>query len=465
MFEIDVRFGIALLDGTLQREGLDTNDFCVRRSLDYYIVDTGGEQIVEAYTLLHEPSLKVKAYIHACRGMGRFKDYCYDEVLTLHEAVYRIPDLFISLEDLANKIRAKRARPKFDYLDKITALMSERDYLDSVEKHLDLVHMTYDEYWVPNLTSMIYELSVPEEIVQDLRFKVFFAKIEENPDKRTIPSYVGHDRYGVTWVIKAYPKELAFAKEKASLSSAIADCLSPQLEMVPPGLFREPVEVKNHYITVQKKVSNLVAMPLETVIANVALLHRSAGTILRDNHVDFLDNIPFTDVAKLQARYEETKSDNGIAKFDEQQMKDAVSYLVSYAGPNRVFVHNDLNITNIVGGHFIDFDNCCMGHAGIDLSLVLMQYGVPLHGWSHYLEQYLRIRGVDGSFEDTLRDLEEGTKIAKLYSAMKENTGSAAKLKSTYKNKVLTQRDARIYKSERARIYKIGSYVNKSCAA
>jgi hypothetical protein len=104
--------------------------------------------------------------------------------------------------------------------------------------------------------------------------------------------------------------------------------------------------------------------------------------------------------------------------WDETALASSISYLDS--SPHPALIHGDPKRDNRHGRFLVDLEEVSLGNPTIDLSLVFMEYGIPLPDWQRHLDEYHERTG--RAFpEVTLQVL----KTAAMYAGVKEILGSS----------------------------------------
>jgi hypothetical protein len=209
---------------------------------------------------------------------------------------------------------------------------------------------------------------------------------------------------------------------RAQLEAIANYYLSPHFEFIIPGQAPQPIECNGMYMTIQKEAEDVQPRSLDYWIASFAMFHREAERIFKEENIE-IEEVTFRSAEEEIERYQRGKINNILNLKSKQKLEDAIAYLQET--DYKFVVHNDAKPDNLFGPYLIDLELIGKGHPALDLSLLLVQYGVHKENYDVYLKQYLDIKGVKGSHEKELKELKEGMKHASYYKVVKEVIGSS----------------------------------------
>ncbi len=267
-----------------------------------------------------------------------------------------------------------------------------------------------------SLVDKLIAAGIPEEaIAENKELQDFIRNAESNEVVSANDTFYITDNQGEQWLLKVTDNE-----KKARIEASANYHLSAHFDFIVPGMTPEPIKANGLYLTLQKDVSESnVVRPLNYWIGSLALFHRDAEEILRKKNI-VIGNKKLKSVDELMEMYDHGKGVHDLARLDHAQLEDAISHLQT----GEDYIHGDLKRGNIRSSYLVDLEGCGRGNPGIDLSMLLMQYGVPKEAWGTHLETYLRIKGTD-DFDSELRDLQASVEQAAIYTATKEIVGSS----------------------------------------
>jgi thiamine kinase-like enzyme len=276
------------------------------------------------------------------------------------------------------------------------------------------------EIYHPNSSvDALIQAGIPEEaLASDLELWSFLQKVEKNEMISANQSFYVTDKNGQKWLLKTTGNE-----KKAKMEAAANYYLGQHFDFIVPGKSPQPISAGNIYLNLQRDISSQpkVDQPLEYWIACLAAFHGEAENIMHQyNQVTPIKQLRGVDA--LAEDYAQAKQRVHL-KFDRVAMAEAIDYLTSTK--HLVFGHGDNKLGNRLGRYLVDLEGCGMVHPGIDISLLLMEYGVPQDQWGKHLSKYLELRGFKGNLEEELKSLQEGTLFAARYTAFKEVLGSS----------------------------------------
>ena len=290
--------------------------------------------------------------------------------------------------------------PEKEYV-KITMNEGEKIFFNPeiIDEHLGA-------YIKPVLTNNILEklvsAGIPEEALYENRgLWETLQSIEKNDFVSKNQTFYAKDRAEDEWILK-----FTANKQAAFLESAAHYHLSGEFDFILPGKFPEPVESNGVYMTMQRSAHKTLAVPrnLDYWLNCFALFHNDAKKILEEHEVD-VPAVTFRSAKHEEDRFPRIKKLVDLS-FDELQLEDAIIYLME-SGYKKA-IHNDVKQEHLIGKYLVDLELIRTGHPGLDLSMLLMQYHLPVYDWDKYLKKYLDFKGVESSFEYEFKELKQG---------------------------------------------------------
>jgi hypothetical protein len=267
-----------------------------------------------------------------------------------------------------------------------------------------------------SLTDLLHEAGVPETAINNEIWQ-YAKQLQENPVVSRNTSFIVTDVHGNQQLYKVFTKE---DKARATMEAAANYYLAPQLAMIAPGMHPTPLKTERCYVTVQEVVADGPIMPISYWIANLAVFHREAERILKENNVQVKEVIHWSP-DRINEDYEQARREVEM-NIDQRRMIDASSYLSKNG--ERLVIHNDPKKGNLRGEYLVDLEGIGMGHPAIDITLLFMQRNIPRQQWNQYTNMYLTAR--DGQVEEpTKRELDQALDHAFYYVAGKEIIGSS----------------------------------------
>jgi hypothetical protein len=261
---------------------------------------------------------------------------------------------------------------------------------------------------------------IPEEaIVGNQELWDYIQKVERNEIVSANKNFYLTDSNGEKLLLK-----ISDNKTKAEIEAAANYYLGNHFNFIVPGKSPQPIEANGLYLTLQKDVSEevIVLKPLEYWVGSLALFHRDAERILRENNVEIKDK-KLRSVEEIKEMYSRGRGVHDLSYFNESKLEDVINLLEE--ADKKDYIHGDLKNGNRYSSYLVDLEGCGKGHPGIDLSMLFMQYNLPQRDWEHYLNMYLEVRGVENSFDQELKELKEGVEKAAIYTSTKEVVGSS----------------------------------------
>jgi hypothetical protein len=263
-----------------------------------------------------------------------------------------------------------------------------------------------------SIKDQLIEAGIPEEVIEaNTTLNDYIVSAERNEVVSANQNFHVANRDGQRWLLKCSNNE-----KKAKMEAAANYYLGQHFNFIVPGMAPEPIEANRIYITLQQEVPKTIDRDVNYWMVSFALFHKEAEEILKENGVVIEDReIRSLDYLEDSFRQSRDKQD---LRFKKEEIRDAIDYLVETS--DKVFGHGDVKKDNIFGSYLVDLENCGRIHPSIDLAMVLIQSGIKKEYWKMHLKNYLEIRGVNGSFDEALRELETGTDYAAKYMATKE---------------------------------------------
>ncbi|MFH1682279.1 MAG: phosphotransferase, partial [Candidatus Woesearchaeota archaeon] len=264
----------------------------------------------------------------------------------------------------------------------------------------------------------------PEELIEgNQELWDFVSRIESSQVVSKNKTFHLVDKERNNWLLK-----VTDCKEQACLEAAANYYLSGSFDFIVPGRSPEPIAVDGLYITMQKDVSDEkeVRPSLDYWLSSLALFHRDAERILRENGVDIRD-IQFRSAEEEKERYLAGRRKHEL-KFNQSNFEDCLAYLreSSY----KTLIHNDTKKDNLHGRYLVDLELLCIGNPGIDLAMLLMNYGLPQQQWSCYLKRYLQLRNVGDLSDQELKQLNRDVKLAAYLVITREKIASSLRVQA-----------------------------------
>jgi hypothetical protein len=261
---------------------------------------------------------------------------------------------------------------------------------------------------------------IPEEaILGNQELWDYMQKVERNEIVSANKNFYVTDSNGEKLLLK-----ISDNKTKAKIEAAANYYLGNHFNFIIPGKSPKPIEANGLYMTLQKDVSDevLILKPLEYWISSLALFHRDAEKILKENNVEVKDK-KLRSAEEIKEMYSRGRGVHDLGHFNESELEDVVKLLEETE--QKAYIHGDLKNGNRHSSYLVDLEGCGKGHPGIDLSMLFMQYNLPQEQWDDYLNMYLEVKGVESSFDQELNELREGVEKAAIYTATKEVVGSS----------------------------------------
>ena len=253
-----------------------------------------------------------------------------------------------------------------------------------------------------NLIDLLVSVGIPEEALhKNISLWHSLQSIQKNEFVSKNQTFFITDKNKEEWLLK-----FTRNKQRAFLETAASYYLSENFDFILPGKFPEPVESNGVYMIMQKSARKLLAVQrsIDYWLWCFALFHRDAEKILRENKVN-ISNVSFRYFEQEKERYSLIKR---IVDFPlvKARLEDAINYL--YESDYKRVIHNDNKPEHRIGKHLVDLELIGKGHPGLDLSMLFMQYKIPMYAWDMLLKKYLSFKGVASSFDKEFKELQKG---------------------------------------------------------
>ncbi|MBW2990507.1 aminoglycoside phosphotransferase family protein [Candidatus Woesearchaeota archaeon] len=253
-----------------------------------------------------------------------------------------------------------------------------------------------------NIIEKLVSAGIPEEALHENKgLWETLESIEKNDFVSKNQTFYVKDSVGDEWLLK-----LTMNEQGAFLESAAHYYLSEEFDFILPGKFPEPIKSEGVYITMQKSEYKTIraSQNLDYWLNCFALFHNDAKKILEKHKVD-VPAVTFRSAKHEKDRHPRIKKLVDLS-FDEIHLEDAINYLLE-SGHKRL-IHNDVKQEHLIGKYLVDLELIGTGHPGLDLSMLLMQYHLPVYAWDEHLKKYLEFKGVESSFEEEFKELKQG---------------------------------------------------------
>ncbi|RME77615.1 hypothetical protein D6774_03700, partial [Candidatus Woesearchaeota archaeon] len=299
------------------------------------------------------------------------------------------------------------------------------------------------------LRKALKEAGLSDDIIDaGLDFWVLLKNIEARKRVSANITYCGEGKDNGFYHIK-----LSRNSQKAFREQWATYVLSRHFDFVPRTQMSCPLRVGYHFLTSQHDVGQNEVKDVHYWMRTLATFHRRAEDILYEEDPGFILPNLFENLNLLVDKYAEKCGRLGLEWFDKELFSYALNYLAH--SPLQKCIHHDVKKDNRVGKYLVDLENICIGHVGIDLSLVLLQENISRDEWDCFLKDYAHTYlGADNvsdhypslsTMEDYLAELHASTRWGAVYSATREVAGIAQRMQempqSSERNKMEEELD------------------------
>jgi hypothetical protein len=224
---------------------------------------------------------------------------------------------------------------------------------------------------------------IPEQVIECNRDLMhFLADCDRNEERSRNMTFHVQDKNGQAWLLKLNPD-----RERALMDSLASYYLSRHFDFILPSMFPEPVSAAGYHMTFHFTPPKFIGKePLEYWIDAFAKLHSEGKDVFQRYNLS-VPSIVFPAVDMLSDKQGRVSKESGFT-LDKDRLEGAVARLSS--SPRLSLVMNDVRPQHLIGEHMCDLELMGLGHPGVDLAPLLMVYQVPVEGWAHYAQRYLR---------------------------------------------------------------------------
>jgi len=271
----------------------------------------------------------------------------------------------------------------------------------------------------PSLKDKLISLGIPERAI-DLNQELlnYIGSIERNDIISSNRNFFVNDMRGQRWMLK-----FTTDKRRATMEAFVNYHLSGTFKFIPPSDMEEPLESNGVYITKQKDLRGSIIIPKMVYdwLDCFADYHNRAASIFEENMIELPDAFIRSTEEELE-RYAQGRKISGFS-IDSIKFNEAISFLEGSS--DKAFIHNDAKTGNFYGDFIVDWELAGLGDPAIDIAMVLMNYNVPKDGYDHYLDHYIRQRGITVSLDSDLNSFKERIDSAIYFVAAREVIGSS----------------------------------------